>query len=174
MSEQRVPIVIRPIEPTEGPELRAIRLRALADSPEAFGSTLEETARRPMSYWEMRARGDTGSQSSTLFIAEAGSGWVGLVGGFVDKEGEDHSAELISMWVDPAHRGQGIGARLVEQVIEWARSHGAVSVSLWVTDGNDSAEELYARCGFRRTGEAQPHPSQDGLQEQRMVYELSW
>jgi GNAT superfamily N-acetyltransferase len=172
MNERGPRITVREIQSTEGPELRAIRLRALADSPEAFGSTLEETARRPMSYWEMRARGDTGSEASTLFVAEDKGVWVGLVGGFFEKEGEKRTADLVSMWVDPEYRGRGIGRQLVAQVIDWARHHGAVGMSLWVTDGNTLAEDLYARCGFRRTGETQPHPSQAGLLEQRMLLNL--
>jgi GNAT superfamily N-acetyltransferase len=166
------PITVRQIKPTEGASLRAIRLRALADSPEAFGSTLAETEARPMSYWDMRARGDTGDQRSTLFVAEDAGQWIGLVGGFVDREGEDRGAELISMWVDPAYRGRGVGRRLVERVVAWAREHGASGVSLWVTGGNSAAETLYAHCGFRRTGETQPHPSQPSLHEQRMVLQL--
>src|ERR671926_389666 len=90
----RTVITIRPIHPTEGPSLRAIRLRALAESPRAFGSTLAETEARPASYWDMRARGDTGSQKSTLFVAEDSSGWEGLAGCFLDADGGG-SAELI-------------------------------------------------------------------------------
>jgi GNAT superfamily N-acetyltransferase len=119
----------------------------------------------------MRARGDTGSQKSTLFVAEDSSGWEGLAGCFLDADGGG-SAELISMWVDPAYRGQGIGRRLVEHVLDWARSNGANSVSLWVTESNSPAIELYARCGFRSTGETQSLPSDETLLEQRMVLEV--
>lgn len=164
-------ITIRAVRPTEGPSLRAIRLRALAESPRAFGSTLAETEARPPSYWDARARGDTGDQKSTLFVAEDASGWVGLAGCFLDTDDEG-SAELISMWVDPAYRGQGLGRRLVEQVVDWARGNGARSISLWVTDGNSAATALYARCGFKRTEETQPLPSSETLRERRMVREL--
>jgi len=164
-------VIVREIQPTEGAQLRAIRLRALADSPSAFCSTLAETATRPPSYWDARARGDTGSQESTLFIAEGPNGWVGLIGCFGEEPGDVRSVELTSMWVDPVYRSRGVGRRLVEQVVDWARRRGAGSVWLWVTDGNTAAASLYARCGFRDTGETQPHPSNPALRECRMVLE---
>ena len=46
---------IRTIRCDEGPALRAIRLRALAESPSAFGSTLAATAAMSMEEWARRA-----------------------------------------------------------------------------------------------------------------------
>lgn len=165
-------VIIRQIRPTEGQELRAVRLRALADSPAAFGSTLAETEARPASYWDERARGATGPWGSALFLAEDQRRWVGLVGGFVQEDEGGRSVELISMWVDPAYRGLGIGRKLVERVVDWARERGARLVSLWVTESNHPAISLYLACGFRATGESQPLPSSSHLLEQKMLRNL--
>lgn len=165
-------VTIRPIRPDEGAAFRAIRLRALADSPAAFGSTLADTAARPPSYWDARARGDTGHQESALFVAEVPGGWVGLVGCFGPAPGDPPDAELISMWVDPGWRGRGIGQRLVERVVDWARQRGMESVVLWVTEGNMPAAALYERCGFRDTGDTQTLPSDETRRERKMVMQL--
>ena len=125
-----------------------------------------------MAYWDERARGNAGGRESILFVAEDPSGWVGLVGAVLEESQSTRSAELISMWVDPAYRCQGLGQRLVGQVVDWARQHGASAVSLWVTESNRSAASLYTRCGFRSTGESQPLPSNRTLLEQRMVLDL--
>jgi GNAT superfamily N-acetyltransferase len=100
------------------------------------------------------------------FAAELDGEIVGTAAGIASDEG---SAALISMWVAPRARGQGIGARLVNAVLDWAKGEGYTSVSLWVTDGNAVAERLYERCGFTRTGAVQPvHPG-----EPRVEYEMS-
>lgn len=76
-------------------------------------------------------------------------------------------AALTSMWVDPAFRRQGIGGLLVQRVIGWSRDAGYSQVVLWVVDGNDSAERLYTRLGFRRTG------AQEEVRPGRLEYEMS-
>ena len=92
------------------------------------------------------------------FAAELDGEIVGTAAGIATDEG---NAALISMWVAPNARGQGIGARLVSAVLDWAKGEGYTSVTLWVTDGNLAAERLYLRCGFTRTGAVQPvHPGE--------------
>lgn len=60
------------------------------------------------------------------------------------------------MWVDPRWRRQGVGEQLVNAVLEWARRAAYDEVRLWVAEGNQDAERLYARCGFTRTNAVQP------------------
>ena len=165
-------ISIRPIRADEGEALRSIRLQALVDSPSSFGSTLAETEARPMDYWDYRAAIGEAGEESVIFVADDAGTWVGLAGGWYEELDDGPAAELISMWVNPAYRARGIGRRLVERVIDWARERGARRISLRVTQGNDSAASLYVRCGFVLTGETQPHPSHPSLREERMVLDL--
>ena len=71
--------VIRRVRSDEGPVLKAVRLKALADSPSAFGSSYPAEADQPDEYWEGRAvLGAAGKSSVTYFAVIAGS-VVGVV-----------------------------------------------------------------------------------------------
>ena len=79
----------------------------------------------------------------------------------------DGVVELISMWVRPDARGRGVGDALIEAVEAWARRTGAATVRLAVAEGNDRAEALYRRHGYRRTGEVDHMP--DGVRREYVL-----
>jgi ribosomal protein S18 acetylase RimI-like enzyme len=62
------------------------------------------------------------------------------------------------MWVAPEYRRQGVGSRLIDTVIDWARAQGFSRLALDVADHNSAAVELYARHGFAPTGETASLP----------------
>jgi ribosomal protein S18 acetylase RimI-like enzyme len=53
--------------------------------------------------------------------------------------------------VDPVHRGHGLGERLLDATLAALGSRGVPRVVLWTAEGNESAQRLFARAGFRRT-----------------------
>lgn len=61
-------------------------------------------------------------------------------------------AELLRMAVDPAHRGQGLGRRLLEACEGELAAAGMVSLFLEVRATNAAAIQLYRSCGWRRCG----------------------
>ncbi|HXI96253.1 MAG TPA: GNAT family N-acetyltransferase, partial [Candidatus Acidoferrum sp.] len=143
---------------------REVRLAALQEAPYAFGSTYERERSAEESNWRERLG------NRTQMVAEVGGEIAGTAAG-IAADGDPaggRTAALISMWVAPYARGLGVGARLVNAVVDWAKSEGYDSVFLWVTEGNEVAERLYERCGFLRTGQQQPvHPA-----EPRLEYEM--
>jgi len=137
--------VIERLGPGDGPRLRAVRLRALADAPEAFGTTLVEAEAWGDARWEGQA------VSLPTFV------WVdhGADLGMVRVAPHDDDAEaayLISMWVAPEARGRGVGDMLVAEVLGWARAHGRRRVFLDVGERNGPARALYERAGFVVSG----------------------
>lgn len=63
---------------------------------------------------------------------------------------------LVRIAVRPAYQGQGIGVALLASVVEYARSHGAETLTLNTQRENLAAQRLYEWFGFERTGEFQP------------------
>jgi DNA-binding MarR family transcriptional regulator/GNAT superfamily N-acetyltransferase len=89
------------------------------------------------------------------WIAEMDSEPVGCV---LCVRRDDETAQLRILLVDPAARGLGIGARLVEECIRFARSAGYRSLVLWTNDVLVSARRLYEAAGFALVDE-EPHHS---------------
>lgn len=147
---------VRRIHTGEGATLREIRLRALADAPQAFASPLSaEEGFSPERWNEMAARGASGHHVATFFASE-GEAMIGLVTG-LRKEESAEKVDLVSMWVAPeARKKQGVAKRLVDAVLSWAQECGVQRVELWVLEGNDAAERFYRRAGFT----AAPHSTQ--------------
>ncbi len=127
--------------------VRAIRLRALREDPDAFGTTLAQDAVRPPEVWRERL---AGGATATFLVRSAGAD-VGLAVGSPFR-GREGAAGLFAMWVAPEARGKGVGDRLVEAVVLWARSIGYERVLLEVADENAAAIKLYERHGFAPTG----------------------
>jgi DNA-binding MarR family transcriptional regulator/predicted N-acetyltransferase YhbS len=71
---------------------------------------------------------------------------------------DDSTAQLRLLLVEPDARGTGIGARLVEQCIQFAEQAGYTSMTLWTQSILTEARRLYERAGFRLT-EQEPHRS---------------
>ncbi|MEA2226510.1 MAG: hypothetical protein QOF04_140, partial [Solirubrobacteraceae bacterium] len=83
-----------------------MRLRALADSPAVFASTLEVEAAHPQSYWaELLA-------SAAVFLAGGFDACLGMAAGRWYDRGRG-VAQLWGLWIDPSARGCGLGGRLV-------------------------------------------------------------
>jgi len=149
--------------------LRQLRLAALADAPDAFASTLEAEVAYPDEVWRQRAEE---GPTSANFIARERGGDVGLAAVFAepDASGRMH---LVSMWVDPGYRRQGVARALVGRVVRWAAARRAREVVLWVADHNTAARRLYERIGFQPTGARQPLPSNPALTESQLHLPLS-
>lgn len=72
-----------------------------------------------------------------------------------------HVADL-GVMVDAGYRRRGIGTRLLEEAIGWARSSGVVKLELHVFPWNEPALALYEAFGFQREGYRKDHYARDG------------
>ncbi len=77
------------------------------------------------------------------------------------------------MWVAPHARGQGIGAALIDAVIDWGKAAGYKRLILDISDSNDFAITLYTHKGFKPTG-ATGHlpPPREHILEHEMALDL--
>lgn len=139
------PVIIRRIRPDDGVLLRELRLRSIANAPDAFGQPLEEAQDRPEREWARSARQSSRGDSRVWLIAETSQGAVGLVQG---RKRRPRTLLLFSMWVDPTVRRLGVGRLLIDHLEDWARGWHAEETILWVFGANLSAIEFYRDLGF--------------------------
>ena len=150
----------------DGDRLRAIRLRSLRDVPDAFAATYDEAVALAPEVWTRQL------ERLATFVASAGGADVGLVRGALHDQSPD-VAYLISMWVAPEARRQGIGSALVEAIVQWARAQGLRQVLLDVSEANVPAMAFYTRKGFVPTGKvgALP-PPRDHIRDIQLALSL--
>jgi molybdopterin-guanine dinucleotide biosynthesis protein A/GNAT superfamily N-acetyltransferase len=77
------------------------------------------------------------------------------------------AVQLKRMYVRPAERGHGLGRRLLDTALLWAREHRIRTVSLDTAERMEAAQRLYERYGFVRVDGDAPRQGQS-----RLLYEL--
>ncbi|GAA0405669.1 GNAT family N-acetyltransferase [Streptomyces luteireticuli] len=157
-------ITVRLLPPEDWRLYRSVRLAALADAPYAFCSTWSGESAFPEEKWQERLAG------RNTFLAEDDGRPCGLVSVL---PGGPRTAELVSMWVAPGARGRGAADLLVGAALAWAAGRDLTGLRLWVTEGNDPAERLYERHGFRRTGKVQSVREGEDSREFEMARETA-
>lgn len=165
-------VEVRRIRTDEWLKLREIRLEALADTPEAFITTLAEAETYPDDVWKDRARSGALGGLQTTMIAVDGEHTVGMAIGLLRPAVTREVVPIVSVFVSPSVRRRGVGEGLVVGVERWARAQGAVRTSLWVVDTNDAARRFYEGIGYRATLDRQKITVAPVRWETRLVKEL--
>jgi len=144
-------IAIRLLGRDDFAQYRRVRLRALAEHPEAFTSSADEEATAEGDA-RMARRLDPAPQAphDTVLGAFDGDALLGTVGLAVDMRTKvRHRGHVVGMYVVPERARRGIGRALLDAQIDRARAiPGLAGLTLTVTAGNDGARTLYERAGF--------------------------
>lgn len=143
--------IVRRLVPSDAAPLRQLRLDALVETPESFGSSYEEE--HTLTLEDIREWIQP-SDDSAMFGAFCGEVLAGIVGvGRQRRLKMRHKAHIWSMYVAPAQRGQGLARQLMQAAIDHAAGmRGIRQVQLSVTADNQAATSLYLSLGFTEYG----------------------
>ena len=151
-------VIIREARPEDAEQL-IVHITAIANDPTSeillwpgeFRLTLDEERK----WIESNLKAD----HSTVLVAEvadAGQAGTKIVGVLSCAGGEhlgNHHTTTLGITIHKNWRNQGIGRKLMEQVIAWAKSTGVIKrIQLGVTSSNSPAIHLYEELGFEKEG----------------------
>jgi RimJ/RimL family protein N-acetyltransferase len=141
---------IRILTAADAGELFALRREALLDSPFAFlASPSDDLASSEAAVQEMLKR----APNSVVFGAHAPQ-LVGMLGLHRAQQVKAaHKVNLWGMYVATPWRRRGVGERLVEAAVSYARTFpGVTTVRLSVSGSARAARQLYEKIGFKAWG----------------------
>lgn len=110
-------------------------------------------------------RTEVRGEDRVYLVARNGRRIVGYAG-VLFAVGEAH---VTTVAVDPARQGEGIGTRLVGELLAAARAEGAFAATLEVRASNDAARRLYERFGFVDAG-LRPRYYADNGEDARIMW----
>ena len=102
-------------------------------------------------------------QRENAWIAEVDGAPVGCV--FCVRR-DDETAQLRLLLVEPSVRGAGVGTRLVDECLRFARRARYREIMLWTNDVLAEARRIYQRAGFELVSEKPHHSFGHDLVEQ--------
>lgn len=140
-------IAVRQLREADIELFRAIRLEALTAHPAAFAASLEvERAKQPSDFATML-------RDNAVFAAVDGETVLGIAGLHrCAPPKERHRGLVWTVYVRPAARGSGAADRLLQTIIDQARTAGIETLLLAVGAHNEPAQRLYRRHGFVEYG----------------------
>lgn len=145
------PVEILSLSPSDWQAYRQLRLEALLDSPQAFGTSYLEQQMKPDSYWQTRLAEAARGKNGWLLFARAGQDLVGMMGAFRGAMGNlsvTDQATIIAVYVTPAWRGKGVSRLLMQGILALLQTKGFRQVWLGVNGQQEAAVRLYQSFGF--------------------------
>jgi RimJ/RimL family protein N-acetyltransferase len=150
-----------------------LRLRALTDNPEAFGSTYEETVAQGKAQMVHRL----GLIGDSFSLGAFDDTLIGTAGFHREAQiKERHKGFVYGVYVVPEKRGKSAGKALMRELIAIAmRLEGLEQLNLAVVTTNQAAVRLYLSLGFEIYGTAPRALKQNGQywDEHLMVLHLA-
>lgn len=146
-------INIRVAVPDDAVLLRAIRLEALTNYPQAYATDYDSAAKESIESWSKYIKNYEMPQKGVIYIASFEDqlvGMLGLIRGNWPKT--QHLGTIWGVYIKEDWRRLHIGQTLVQKCISWAQSQNMVNLKLSVLTSNTKAICCYTNCGFNIYG----------------------
>ncbi len=154
-------ITIRKIEPSESPQTKSFSRKSMVNSRLMLGIENEKLVYTiaPVEPYEREVHAEDteygfDDAGPTIFFAEVGAMHASplLVGRIKMLKWWNQFGYVEDLVVNPEYRGLGIGRKLLERGVQWARENGFPGIMLETQDDNVPACMLYQSCGFVLSG----------------------
>ena len=152
-------IDVRPAEPADAPALVAL---AAEVGREPGGWILTTETWRCATDERRYLRAVRRHADAAVFVAVDGEQVVGRLSVARDPHPASAHVADLGLMVAASHRRRGIGRRLLDQAVSWARQSGVRKLELHVFPWNEPAIRLYETFGFVREGHRRGHYRRDG------------
>lgn len=144
------PFLIRVLSDRDAADMRDIRLAALSDHPENFGTAVAEETARSLDFQRARLI----DPQNTVHGAFDPRGQLVAIAGLQIRAGikERHRSHLWGVYVRPVARGTGLVRRFMATVLNYAFAI-VEQVELEALSTNVTARVLYESLGFKKVGQ---------------------
>jgi len=102
-------------------------------------------------YDEQRIREEIGNEDALVTVAESD----GEVGGFAHGVWARRTGHILRVYVDPDHRGQGVGSDLLATLRDSLLQRGSDRIQAMVLADNEAGNEFYRNAGFEKIDEGE-------------------
>lgn len=96
------------------------------------------------------------AEPAAVLVAERGDTLIGLaelsIRAYAEGCSTQNAGYLEGWYVDPEHRGKGVGKALIEASEDWARTQGCVEFASDTEIDNESSRKAHLACGFAEAG----------------------
>ena len=151
------------INESDWQKFKDFRIRAVTESPQAFGDTLEKVLSYPDFYWI------DGIKNKKVFVISDRDTYVS---GLVFGQDDDGIWSVKSLWTDPAYRGKGLAKKILRYVIGVAKAIGVKIIELGINVKQGTAIKLYESLGFIQVKRLPDLEMGDGSKNDLLVMRL--
>lgn len=146
---------IRQLNRYDWQALRAIRLKALQNHAEVYGSRYEDEAIKDDRYWQDMLDG----HDCAVFGLYDDQCLIGIGGAFTDKHDESGQTAVLAMgYIETNYRGQKLSRLLYEARIGWAQAqHRFTKIVVSHRRGNEASRRANQAFGFSYSGTGLTH-----------------
>jgi RimJ/RimL family protein N-acetyltransferase len=165
-------VIIRRAEPKDAEGLTRLG-EAVGSEPE--GWLVTTNGWRQVSDERRYLRAIRRYPNAAVFVAEDDGRIVGRLSIARDQHPASRHVADLGLMVAMSHRRQGIGTRLLETALDWARESDVRKLELHVFPHNDAAIKLYEKFGFVKEGYRRGHyrRGNEYVDAILMAYEIS-